>query len=133
MTKGNERTEITLDTVARLSNYLDKHALAHIGKHYTIEDDPAALKRLLEAVLTPPEEPDIPVSEGMACAGAQALTETMAKGFAFPRQDAEKIYRAMECKRKEEGGVGYFRSVGQHGHIRGGDQTLRMHRRKDDP
>lgn len=94
-------------------------------------------RKALEAALTPPAEPEIPVSEGMLQAGLDALchysNESGRLWADFMASTiSPMIYRAMEAKRREEAKITCGWS---HRHRRKGDMpmTCTTHNRKDDP
>lgn len=68
----------------------------------------ATIREMLEAALNPPEEPEIPVSEGMIAAGAEAWNEQCGVDYyEEPPTNEEKanlaaLYRAMEKARRKE-------------------------------
>lgn len=115
---------------AELSTVSIEPGVAHGG--VTLGHSKECVRKALEAALNPPpEEPDIPVSEGMLEAGYEAS----ARGWNTMHLRNAAIYRAMKKARRKEEGQPTFPRGPFYSHSRKGEEncTRTGHRRKDDP
>lgn len=131
------KIEVTDAAVDRLAAWIDELLeQTNPGPQRPLLVNREHVRRRLDAVLNPPAEPEIQVSEGMK----RAFWDAMEVGVHQAAKDGpERFYRAMEAKRRDEmksSSMSIEMGDEVHHHKRSHDGnhfSVWSHRRKDDP